>query len=179
MFGAWELSETLCDDPNLVATADAAGVPMGGVLSAAPSESAAPAFVVAADRDPSTTASDLQQIQIIKGWVTADGEKHFDVFTIAGDPENGASVSEEDCSLTPPETPTPSLCGLWTDEDFDPALPTYYYARIVENPTCRWHWQQCLAIAEEDRPEACVDEGLRKVIQEMAWTSPIWYSPSG
>ena len=30
------------------------------------------------------------------------------------------------------------LCALWTDETFDPNEQAYYYARVVEVPTCRW-----------------------------------------
>jgi len=37
----------------------------------------------------------------------------------------------------------------------------------------------CLASNGENRPANCDDESLSKVIQERAWTSPIWYTPAG
>jgi hypothetical protein len=71
----------------------------------------------------------------------------------------------------------PSLCATWTDPDFDPAQPAFYYARVVELPTCRWSVPQCNALPEADRPEACTDENFYRAIQERAWTSAIWVLP--
>ena len=52
-----------------------------------------------------------------------------------------------------------------------------YYARVLENPSCRWTTWQCLALSEAERPPACSDPRVPRVIQERAWTSPIWYRP--
>jgi len=69
-----------------------------------------------------------------------------------------------------------SLCAVWTDPAFDPAQHAFYYARTVENPTCRWSTYKCIALPPEERPETCGDPTVPKLIQERGWTSPIWYN---
>ena len=58
-----------------------------------------------------------------------------------------------------------------------PARHAYYYLRVVENPSLRWSWHDCQRLAAEDRPAVCSDGSYPETIQEMAWTSPIWYRP--
>ena len=75
--------------------------------------------------------------------------------------------------------------GLDEIPDFDPAARAVWYARVVENPTCRWTTQVCNAggVRCDDRAtigdgfEACCDAKVPKTVQERSWTSPIWYSP--
>jgi len=75
------------------------------------------------------------------------------------------------------------LCGVWRDPDFDPAQPALWYARVVENPSCRWIQHACVAsrvdCARPPRGElsACCDASVPKTVQERAWTSPIWWTP--
>jgi hypothetical protein len=167
-FGGWELPTDLCDDAELVARADDAGVPMGGLLD--PADSAGPPrFVVSASADPDGVP--LQRVQIIKGWTDASGASHVAVFEVAGG-DDGASVDLDTCAPEPAGSET--LCGAWTDPDFDPAVPAFYYARVLEDPTCRWSWRDCLTLAPDDRPALCEDPSMPKTLQERAWTSPIW-----
>jgi hypothetical protein len=175
-FGGWEYPETLCDDPSLVAMGYAGGVSMGGTISDAPAD-AAPRFVVSAMRDPGTAEHPgglLQRIQIVKGWAGENGEIHQQVVDVAGGP-NQASVDDATC--TPQGEGAESLCAVWSDPDFDPAQSAVYYARVVENPSCRQTGWSCLP--GEGRPAWCDMPGLQKTIQERAWTSPIWYEPAG
>ena len=58
------------------------------------------------------------------------------------------------------------------------AQDAVYYARAVENPSCRWSTRLCLSLPEGDRPDGCDNERIPKVIQERAWTAPIWYEAS-
>ena len=60
--------------------------------------------------------------------------------------------------------------------DFDPSRRAVYYARAVENPSCRYNQWQCV-LAGDDAPSECDDEDLVRTLQERAWTSPIWYTP--
>jgi hypothetical protein len=177
-FGGWDLREDLCGDPEWVARADAAGVPMGGDLAASPEEGRSPSFLVAALADAGTRSApgtDLQRIQIVKGWVENDGMSRQAVYDVAGTADNGADVDPETCR--PRGRGHRQLCAVWRDPDFDLTRSAVYYARVVENPSCRYNAWQCLELTGNDRPADCDDPAIAKVIQERAWTSPIWYSP--
>jgi hypothetical protein len=106
------------------------------------------------------------------------------VFEVAGDADNGAGVDPETCETTGSDSP--ALCAVWSDPEFDPADPpeaAAYYARVLENPTCRWSARLCLEQqidCNQTVPagfEACCDGSLPATIQERATTSPIWYLP--
>jgi hypothetical protein len=61
---------------------------------------------------------------------------------------------------------------VWSDPDFDPKLPAFYYARVVEIPTPRWTLYDAVRFKETIAPN------VPMTLQERAYTSPIWYSPS-
>ncbi len=206
-FAGFGLAPDLCEAPDLIERAYAAGTPMGGRLVGDPGGDA-PRFLVSALKDaglPDHPGVDLQRAQIVKGWVDADGETHERVFDVAGDPENGAWVDTQTCA--PTGSGAANLCAVWEDPGFDPSQPAFYYLRVLENPTCRWSTLHCQAAgvnpfandcdAQADRATARAQERgaqgdvygkccLREaeepfyapVIQERAWTSPIWYEPT-
>ena len=60
---------------------------------------------------------------------------------------------------------------LWTDPNFDPALPAFYYVRVIEIPTPRWVAYDIVRYGAE------VGEDANLVSQERAYSSPIWYTP--
>lgn len=172
-FGAKALPEDLCARPDRLELADRKGVPMGADLELEPG-SEGPVFVAFASADPGTTAApggDLQRIQIVKGWVDASGGLHEEVVDVAGGP-NGASVDPATCA--PVGEGARELCGVWRDPDYDPALGAVYYARVLENPSCRHSAWRCLELPADGRPEGCRHERIPAVQQERAWTSPIW-----
>ncbi len=208
LFAGWDYAPDLCNAPDLVSTAYAEGVPMGSDMKATPADpGATPTLLVTAMKDPGPPhreGTDLQRIQIIKGWIDADGATHERVFEVAGDPDNGADVDPDTCA--PRGDGFASLCRVWRDPEFDRNARAFYYARILENPTCRWSTLQCqaagvnpfasdceqqastataaaheLGAAGDVYGSCCLDPATEPfyspVIQERAWTSPIWYSP--
>ena len=178
-FAGWEFADSLCDDPEWISVGYRDGVPMGSDLPAAGASAGSPTFVAMALRDPGTATSPgglLQRIQVIKGWVDDEGTLHQRVYEVAGNADNGASVDPATCE---PRGPGFSrLCSVWRDPDFDPGRRAVYYARVVENPSCRYSTWQCLALPEAQRPADCDAPKVSTTIQERAWTSPIWYTPA-
>ncbi|MCZ6829722.1 MAG: DUF3604 domain-containing protein [Gammaproteobacteria bacterium] len=185
MFGGWDYPADLCEDPEFVAKGYAQGVPMGADLPAKPESAAAPVFALSAQADAGTAASPglpLQRIQVIKGWVDANGQPREKIFEVAGSPDNGATVNTRTCEAS--GSGHASLCAVWKDPDFDARQKAWYYSRVVENPSCRWSQRICAAHAVDCKDPRTLGHGLeeccaadhRPVIQERAWSSPIWYN---
>lgn len=175
-FAGWNLNENICQQENYLGDAYRHGIPMGGdITPPTPAATHSPVFVASATRDPRDGSNLLQQIQIIKGWIDADGKTHQAVYTMAGNTDSDASVDPKTCAVS--GTGFKQLCGSWKDPDFDPAVATVYYTRVLENPSCRWSHYDCLSLPEQERPASCSDPELPWQVQERAWTSPIWYWP--
>jgi hypothetical protein len=165
-FGGWSYPSDICDDPNLAEVGYQHGVPMGADLPPPPSESAGgPTFVVSAKQDPGTAndpAAPLQRLQIVKGWVDDTGAYQVGVFEVGGNPDNGASVDPTTCELQPGTGGFASLCATWTDPSFDPNQRAYYYARVIENPKCRWSQYACNAAGVDCSQPATVTQGFEE-----------------
>ena len=178
LFASFDFPTDLLSSPVLAEVAYASGVPMGGSLLA--SGEAAPSFLVWAMRDP--LSAPLDRIQIIKAW-TENGETQERVFDVvcsdgrAPDADSyqcaktDASVAVSDCSYTT-DRGAAELKRIWTDPDYAPEQNAFYYARVIENPTCRWSTYDSLRLGQE--PLSVIDP----TIQEKAWSSPIWISPN-
>jgi hypothetical protein len=188
LFAGFGLKEELCGDPDFVARGYAGGVPMGGELRGpAPDSPNAPLRVAAwALRDPGgggEPSIPLQRLQVVKLWLTREGLVREQVVDVAGSEQSDAGVDPRTCE--PHGQGFDQLCRVWTDPDFDAGERALYYARVVENPTCRWSARACNAagIACDDPGsvrrgfEACCDESVPRTVQERAWSSPIWYTP--
>lgn len=176
MFAGNTLEASLCEDPGAVSKAYQAGVPMGGTLDSTSLKNTSPQFLLMAQQDSGTSEHPgnlLQRAQIVKGWADSDGNIHQKVFDVAGG-ANTATVDVDDCQ---PEGPGHSqLCGTWQDPDFDSEQDAVYYARVVENPSCRSTGWLCASSQGQGRPNWCDAETTPFTTQERAWTSPIWYS---
>jgi hypothetical protein len=186
VFGGFDLAPDLCDGPAFAARGYAAGVPMGGVLPPAPASDAAPRLAISALRDPGTPArpgARLERLQVVK--MTLDGDTPRErVFDVAGAAGDAGTVDPQTCTST--GRGADALCTVWTDPGFDARAPAAYYVRVLEGPTCRWNAWVCNATRVDcERPStvppglaSCCDAAVPKTIQERAWTSPIWYSPT-
>jgi hypothetical protein len=186
-FFAGTYAKNLCTEPEFATVGYRDGVPMGAEIGPLAGD-ASPVFAVLAMKDagdPGRPGTPLQRIQIVKGWLDDTGTAREKVFDVAGDPNNGAGVDLSTC--TPTGTGFDSLCTTWEDPEFDPEQRAFYYARVLENPTCRWSTYVCKANAVDcsaPRAEladfaACCDASVSKTIQERSWSSPIWYRPEG
>jgi len=150
-FFGGDLAGVTCDSPTLVRDAYATGTPMGGELGAVRG-GRSPRFLVWAMKDQ----TNLQRIQIVKGWVDADGQTHEQVFDVAGSAINGATIDPATCAPGGPRAA--ELCTVWRDPDFDRRRRAFYYARVLENPTCRWSTFVCKAAGVEPLGTDCATQ---------------------
>jgi len=177
-FGGWEFDEKHFSLENWVKRAYQGGVPMGGDLP--PLKGKAPSFVVWAMKDP--TSGNLDRVQVIKGW-TQNGQSFEKIYDVVWSGERKPnkwtgrvpaieSTVDIDNATYNNSRGSVELKTVWTDPDFDPALHAFYYVRVLEIPTPRWSTIQAkqLGIA----PPGVVPA----VVQERAWSSPIWYTPT-
>ncbi|NDR56163.1 DUF3604 domain-containing protein [Aliiruegeria sabulilitoris] len=178
VFGGWDFEVDDLGAPDFVATGYSRGVPMGGDLRNAP-EGSSPRFMVHALRDPD--GANLDRVQVIKGWIDAEGKTHERVFDIAvsGDREIGedgrarepvgSTVDIQNATFTN-TIGAAALSGYWEDPEFDPAQDAFYYVRILEIPKPRWTTYDA-AFFDIELPES-----VPPTVQDRAYTSPIWYS---
>jgi hypothetical protein len=178
-FGGFEFTEEDQHGRNLAQIGYGKGVPMGGELAKAP-EGKAPSFLVYALREP--MGANLDRVQIIKGWIDAEGKSHERIYDVAV--SDGRPIGADGRCKTPVgdtvDLSIPAwtntigaseLGGVWTDPDFDPELKAFYYARVIQIPTPRWTAYDAVKF-DLDLPD---DIPLKT--QERAYTSPIWYTP--
>ncbi|MFV0409520.1 MAG: DUF3604 domain-containing protein [Paracoccus sp. (in: a-proteobacteria)] len=156
------------------------GVPMGGDLAPAPEGASAPNFLVAAMKDP--FSGNLDRIQIVKGWLDADGGMHEKVHDVAWSGERqpdadgklppvGNTVDVANATFTN-TIGASELITVWTDPEFDPTQKAFYYARVLEIPTPRW-----TAYDAAYFEDANFADDVPMIVNERAYSSPIWYAP--
>jgi hypothetical protein len=195
-FFAGSLEGLDCESSDFAEAGYRGGTSMGGEIGPVRGDSS-PRFAVMAAKDPGTSAipgTDLQRVQIVKGWVDASGATQERVFDVAGDAHNGAGVDPASCDTV--GSGARELCAVWEDPQFDRSQRAFYYVRLLENPSCRWSTRVCKAAGVDPFAADCAaqaqqaggafancclnsdnDPTLSPVIQERAWTSPIWYRP--
>ncbi len=177
-FGGWNFDEKDTHTRLPAKTGYAKGVPMGGDLSTALGGKA-PTFLVAAMKDP--YSGNLDRIQVVKGWLDADGETQERVYDVVWSdgrkpgadgklPPVGNTVDVKTATWIN-SIGSPELIGVWKDPDFDPEVSAFYYARVIEIPTPRWTAYEALRFGI-DMPNE-----VPMTTQERAYTSPIWYTP--
>ena len=177
MFAGWDFQQNILEDKNWVSKAYADGVPMGGDLTT-DAKGKAPSFIIQAIKD--AEGANLDRLQVIKGWIDANGKTHEKVFDIAWSerkvnadgslPAVGNTVNVADASYTN-TIGAIDLKVVWTDPEFDSNVAAFYYVRVLEIPTPRW------STFDAKHMEIPPLEGLSETIQERAYSSPIWYNP--
>ena len=151
---------------------------MGGDLP--PAKGKAPTFIVWAVKDRRRATSTASRSSRAGRKNGQSFEKIYDVVW-AGDrkpdkwtgvvPPIGSTVDIDNAAYTN-TIGAVELKTVWTDPEFDPGVHAFYYARVLEIPTPRWTTIQAkeLGIAPPDV--------VARHLQERAWSSPIWYTPS-
>jgi hypothetical protein len=179
-FGGFDFDKGDLKARDFAAVGYRKGVPMGGDLRRS-GRTRAPAFIVAAMKDP--LAANLDRIQIVKGWLDADGKTNERIYDVAV--SGGRGIGADGRCATPVgstvdlatgkytnDIGAAELSAAWRDPDFDPSQRAFYYARVLEIPTPRYSLLDSIALAKPWQ-----DTGRPATIQERVYGSPIWYTP--
>jgi len=178
-FGGWNFDENLVRQEDFVAKAYETGVPMGSDMPERSTD--APTFVVWAQKDPES--GNLDRIQIVKAYVNKWGRADETIYDVAlsdgrtVDPATGKAPPVGNTVDMTTATYTndigdSQLSAVWTDPDFNPLYRAAYYVRVIEIPTPRW------STYDSVRNDLPLVESLPATLQERAWSSPIWYTPT-
>ena len=135
-----------------------------------------PKFYISAERD--SLSAPLDKIQIIKGW-TENGKVKEVVYDVICSDERVINSKKNKCKPTKAKVDFENCSYndnygadefevIWTDDKYSAEQNTFYYARVIENPTCRWSTYDSIRIDEKP------SKNYPKIMREMAWSSPIW-----
>lgn len=113
LFAGFGFKESDLARPDTIEYLYKSGVPMGNRLIG-PGTDAPLTIIIFAAKDP--IGNNLERVQVIKGWVDADGRTLEKVYDARIAKEEGA----------------PLLDTLWQDPDFRPDENAFYYARVIE-----------------------------------------------
>jgi len=180
LFAGWSFDDDDLYAHDRATRGYAQGVPMGGQLPPSSTSESTPHLMISAARDP--LGANLDRVQVVKGWIDADGQLQEQVYDVAF---AGDRVADPETHLAPAIGNTvdvanatyansigaATLATVWRDPHFDPALPAFWYVRVLEIPTPRWTTYDAQRFNE---PLTTGDSG---VIQERAYSSPVWYTP--
>ena len=178
LFGGWDFRPDVLSQKDWVTTGYGKGVSMGGDLPQKAGKE--PTFIVWAVKDPDD--GNLDRIQIIKGW-TKSGQIFEKIYDVAWSgnrkpdpvtgkvPAVGNTVDVKNATYTN-SIGAVELKKVWRDPEFDPSLHAFYYARVLQIPTPRW------TTYDANKLGVAPPNWVAATVQERAWTSPIWYSPS-
>jgi hypothetical protein len=180
-FGGWEYSVNDSNNENTVSIGYSKGVPMGGDLPLNATKAKSPTFLVSALKDP--LGGNLDRIQVVKGWLDANGESHEKVFDVVWGDSQTRNI-DSNGKLTPVGDTVnvnaaswsnsigdPQLSTMWKDPEFNQSQPSFYYLRVIEIPTPRW------TAYDQKRFGIKMADNVPMKHQERAWSSPIWYTP--
>ena len=155
------------------------GVPMGGELVATSEAQNSISILISAIKDPK--GANLDRVQIVKGWIDEQSQLHEKVYDVAW---SGDRETNDNGKLSPVTNTVDLKSGRyensvgdesftvkWIDPDFNVSQKSFYYARVLEIPTPRNTLFDSIALQLDGPPRGA------KIIQERAYSSPIWYHP--
>jgi hypothetical protein len=181
VFAGWGYTNDILDSVDFADMGYAGGVPMGGTLTPSANHERidAPQLLIRAMKDPMD--ANLDRIQVVKGWVDAQGEQYEKIYNVAWSGERVLAANGE---LAPVGNTVDlnnghydnsigaeQLSALWSDPDFSAQQQAFYYVRVLQIPTPRHSLLDSLALQIE------LPEEGPATIQERAYSSPIWYTP--
>lgn len=178
-FGGWDYQPSDALRSDLPRIGYSKGVPMGGDLFNT-DKGNSPKFLIRVVKDPD--GANLDRVQVVKGWRDFEGKLHEKIYNVAlsddrqENPEEkvssvGNTVNIADASYTN-SIGDPEFSVMWEDPDFEKNEFAFYYLRVLEIPTPRWSAYDAKFYGIKDVPAE-----IPMVIQERAYSSPIWYSP--
>lgn len=181
IFGGFDLASADLES-GMAAAGYQRGVPMGGVLEAGAEEKRPVTFLVEAIQDP--REAPLERLQIVKAWIGTDGKAQERVYDVACAGETAPDPTTHRCALTssPPDLGSckiadglgqSQLSAAFTAPDYQPGERSFYYARVLQVPTCRWSTWDAIRLGVAPPP------GAVAWLQERAVSSPIWIEPAG
>ncbi len=151
IFAGWDFVAADAEDREFAQIGYSKGVPMGGTLSRT-ANGTSPTFILRALKDPDSV--NLERIQMIKGWMDAEGATHEKIYDIA--------VADDGAI---------EFFSFWQDPNFDPEQRAFYYLRVLEKLKPRW------TTVDAIRFKTGQNRVMPENIQDRAYTSPVWYSP--
>lgn len=162
-FGGWHYTKAInFNSNNWTDQGYQNGVPMGGELAKASSDTSSPRFLIWAKKDPK--GANLERVQVVKLWLDDANQLRQHIYNIAWSGnrqqnQNGGldrivdSKELEKEGYDHTKVGSPTLHSVWQDPDFKTSQRSAYYVRVLEVP----------------------DKFKGK--KDRAWTSPIWYKP--
>jgi len=185
VFAGWDFPKHAIDAENIAELGYSYGVPMGGNLTRPQATDQPVQLLIRAVKDPK--GANLDRIQVVKSWLDERGQSSEQIFNVAWSgerslnsqgqlPSVGDTVDRE-TGLYTNTLGSVELSTLWQDPEFNAGQRAFYYVRVLQIPTPRHSLYDAVATREINSGEIKIPSEGPAVIQERAYTSPIWYSP--
>ena len=181
LFAGWDYAEGDAQRPDIAEIGYRLGVPMGGdLIQSEGTKDKVPTFLIRATKDPD--GANLDRVQIVKGWRNLGGKLQEKVYDVAWSdhrkmdsegvlPLVGSTINLAEASYRN-TIGSPELSATWTDPDFNETERAVYYVRVLQIPTPRWTVYDAKFYGLKEIPQ-----NPPPVIQERAYSSPVWYTP--
>ena len=176
VFGGWDFEQKDVEQSNFVDIGYQKGVPMGSDLNSTENKNVR--LMVHAAKDPK--GGNLDRIQVVKSWLENNqpqekiyniawaGDRALDSKGLLSPIGNTVDLKKSTYTNT---IGAKELAVVWEDPDFDATQKAVYYVRVLEIPTPRFSTYASAKLGQDPWIEK------EPVIQERAYSSPIWYTP--